>query len=83
MIRIRVRLFSILAELSGQKDLEFWSSENASCGEVLSRLGKMMDFPESVLRSCFVAVNGNSVDLKSPVREGDELAILPPVSGGR
>ena len=29
-----------------------------------------------------VAINGEMADLEAPVSPGDELALLPPVSGG-
>ena len=35
-----------------------------------------------VLGTCRIWVNGNSADLPDPVRATDELAVLPPVSGG-
>jgi len=36
----------------------------------------------SVLATCRIWVNGNSADLLDPIRSTDELAVLPPVSGG-
>ena len=35
-----------------------------------------------VLGTCKVWVNGEPADLGSPLGEGDEVAVLPPVSGG-
>ena len=35
-----------------------------------------------VLRACRIWVNGEPADDTSPVGEHDEVAILPPVSGG-
>ncbi|MEI8238001.1 MAG: MoaD/ThiS family protein [Actinomycetota bacterium] len=37
---------------------------------------------ESVLPSCRVWVNGEPADLHTAVGERDEVAVLPPVSGG-
>lgn len=36
----------------------------------------------AVLASCKIWVNGEPVDATDPVAAGDELAVLPPVSGG-
>ena len=36
----------------------------------------------TVLKSCLVWVNGESADGTSVVGDSDEVAILPPVSGG-
>jgi molybdopterin converting factor small subunit len=35
-----------------------------------------------VLRTCRVWVNGETVDPATPVGPSDEVAVLPPVSGG-
>lgn len=37
---------------------------------------------ESVLPTCMVWVNGEPAEATTPVVETDEVAILPPVSGG-
>lgn len=36
----------------------------------------------AVLDGCRVWVNGEPADPGSPLRDGDEVAVLPPVSGG-
>ncbi|HEX2381814.1 MAG TPA: MoaD/ThiS family protein [Acidimicrobiales bacterium] len=36
----------------------------------------------AVLATCRVWVNGEEVDPATALREGDEVAVLPPVSGG-
>jgi molybdopterin synthase sulfur carrier subunit len=36
----------------------------------------------AVLGQCRVWLNGEPTDLLAPVGEGDEIAVLPPVSGG-
>jgi molybdopterin converting factor small subunit len=37
---------------------------------------------EQVLATCRVWVNGSAADRDTPVGERDEVAVLPPVSGG-
>ncbi len=36
----------------------------------------------AILPSCRIWVNGEQVEYSSPVQPGDEVAVLPPVSGG-
>lgn len=36
----------------------------------------------AVLERCRIWVNGEPADSNDPVTDGDEIAILPPVSGG-
>lgn len=37
---------------------------------------------ENLLPSCRVWLNGEAVPLDTPVADSDEVAVLPPVSGG-
>jgi sulfur-carrier protein len=55
----------------------------ATVGEVLDRAQAEygVEFA-AVLKSCRVWVNGEPADATTAVRAGDEVAILPPVSGG-
>lgn len=82
MIEIRVRLFALLKELFGKE--EFWLSlsRDASCREALIHLKDQFGFPEAILESCMVAVNGAYTERNALLQAGDELAVLPPVSGG-
>jgi molybdopterin converting factor small subunit len=45
----------------------------------IARYGDEFD---AVLRTCRVWVNGESADQTTVVGESDEVAVLPPVSGG-
>ena len=47
--------------------------------EAVARFG--IDF-ERVLGTCRIWVNGEVAESDSPVNDNDEVAILPPVSGG-
>ena len=81
-MQIKVKLFAILREITGQNEINLEVSSEISCGEILSRLqeGNPSLFP--LLERCFVALNGRYVDKEVIVSEEDEVAVLPPVSGG-
>ena len=81
-MQIKVRLFAILREWTRQTEFDFSLQEGASCLEALSDLKSKFEFPESVLGSCMAAVNGVYAHHSQILRTGDELALLPPVSGG-
>jgi molybdopterin converting factor small subunit len=57
--------------------------DGATVGEVLdaavARYGAGFD---RVLASCRIWVNGEAAGRDEPVRSSDEVAVLPPVSGG-
>jgi molybdopterin synthase catalytic subunit len=74
-MRVTVRLFASLRELAGSSSLEL---ENvASVADVWPRLG-LGDEPAGLL----YAVNREYVSSDQPLADGDEVALIPPVSGG-
>jgi molybdopterin synthase catalytic subunit len=74
-VRIQVRLFAGLRERAGVSRLELENVERA--GDVWARLD-LGDEPGGLM----YAVNRESVDRSQPLRDGDEVALIPPVSGG-
>jgi MoaD family protein len=75
-----VRLFASVREAAGRSRDEI---PGADVGEVLAeatdRYGAAFS---ALLATCKVWVNGEPADPSTPVGAGDEVAILPPVSGG-
>ena len=82
MIEIKVRLFAILKEMAAGEEFPLALSREASCQEAIFRLKTIFGFPDSLLEHCLVAVNGTYADRRERLHEGDELALLPPASGG-
>ena len=85
MTRVRLRLFAAAREAAGRAADEFDPGPDPTLGEVLEAAGRRYgpDF-EAVLRTSRVWVNGDE-PTSGPltvVHEGDEVAVLPPVSGG-
>lgn len=97
-VRVSVRFFTSLRELTGKREetLEFSGKERVTVGLVLERLGKRYgkDFVDYVFDQktgevkgfLQFLVNGRSAStlsgLDTPLRDGDVLAIIPPVGGG-
>ena len=77
---VRVRLFAVLRELAGTGELQV---SGRTVGEVVDAVseGKDERFARVAAVSSFV-LNGERAHKDAPVAEGDEVAILPPVSGG-
>jgi molybdopterin converting factor small subunit len=75
-----VRLFAAARDAAGTGRDEL---PGATVGDVLaaasSRYGSRFT---DVLRTCKIWVNGEPADLQDSVGAADELAVLPPVSGG-
>ena len=81
-MRVTVKLFALLREIAERGETVLEVPEEISCGEVLSRLQDEIPSLFLVLERCFIAVNGRYADKNEHVSEEDEIAILPPVSGG-
>jgi molybdopterin converting factor subunit 1 len=81
-MKVRVLLFASLAQEIGQGELEIHLSDNATVSDALSMLSR--DYPPiSKYRSRLAtAVNLDYVGSEHHLCDGDELAVIPPVSGG-
>ncbi|MDQ3677457.1 MAG: molybdenum cofactor biosynthesis protein MoaE [Actinomycetota bacterium] len=79
---ITVRLFAVLREQAGAATLDLRLSEGSTVADAIGELrrGALSGLPE---RAPFVvAVAREYVDNDHPLADGDELALVPPVSGG-
>lgn len=74
---VRVRLFAQLRERAGARELELDLPDGASVGDALARLDHLAHGLPLVL-----AVNRTYAAEDQPLAPGDELALIPPVSGG-
>jgi MoaE-MoaD fusion protein len=80
-VTLSVRLFAGLRERAGTDRLEIELPEGANVGDLLAA---MAGTPVGALRprECVVAVNREYASADEPVNAGDEVALVPPVSGG-
>jgi len=76
-MRVRVRLFAVLRERAGRDELELELPDGARVRDALAGLGQVADGVPVVM-----AVNREYADENAPLEAGDELALIPPVSGG-
>ena len=75
-----LRLFAAAREAAGRSMDEI---PGATVAEVLAAAtARFGDSFAELLDTCGVWVNGEPAGLDSPVGEDDEVAVLPPVSGG-
>jgi len=81
-MRIKVRLFAAYREAVGRGEMDLEVEGVLSPLDLWRRLGEehppLLEFGPSLL----VAVNGEYAPLDRPLKEGDEVAFIPPVSGG-
>ena len=81
---LQVRLFAVLRERAGRDSLEIEVAEGATVAEALRALGAQSEPLAAALEAMPVvmAVNRSYVDSEATLSVGDELALIPPVSGG-
>jgi MoaE-MoaD fusion protein len=76
-VRVTVRLFAGLRERAGEAERVLELAEGSAVDDAWSALG-LGERPGGLL----FAVNRRYVDENHPLQDGDELALIPPVSGG-
>jgi molybdopterin synthase sulfur carrier subunit len=78
--RAVLRLFAAARQAAGTGRVEM---SGPTVGAVLEQ-ARVAYGPQfsAVLATCRVWCNGEPADLTTPLRDGDEVAALPPVSGG-
>jgi molybdopterin synthase catalytic subunit len=81
-MQVRVRLFAVLRESAGRGELELQLGERATAGDAWSALVERHPALDARRASLATAVNQRYARFDTPLREGDELVFIPPVSGG-
>jgi sulfur-carrier protein len=81
-VRVTVKLFARLRDIAGAPELTRELTPGATIGTVWKSLAG--EFPDLAQyeRSISSALNADYARMDAIVRDGDEVAFLPPVSGG-
>jgi molybdopterin synthase sulfur carrier subunit len=91
---MRIRLYATLRQTVGQRDVDIPVEAGDTVRTVLERLlsrypdlrPRILDEAGEPQRAVNLFLNGRMIDyldnLNTPVQDGDELAIFPPVAGG-
>jgi molybdopterin synthase sulfur carrier subunit len=75
---IHVRFFASLRERLDVADQDLGAATAGTVAEVWQRVLGDAEPPANML----IAVNMEYADLSAPVKDGDEVAFFPPVTGG-
>lgn len=81
-MRARVLFFGMLKELVGRPSEEIELPEGASLASVFERYAASHPRLRDLAPSIVAARNQEFAELATPLADGDEVAFLPPVSGG-
>ncbi len=75
---IKVKFFARMRDEAGLSSGEVAFVEGITLANIWSQLTSGVDYPESVM----VAVNMEYISGEPELKDGDELAFFPPVTGG-
>jgi len=93
-MRVKVRLFALLREVAGTKEIEEEVEEGITVKDLLERLStklpkrfrELVFEEQNVSKNVIILVNRRGIreleGLETKLKDGDEVALLPPVSGG-
>jgi molybdopterin converting factor subunit 1 len=81
-MRVRLLFFGVLKDLVGKSSDTLDLVEDATVGGLLAQIESRIPQLKDSLASLAVAVNQQYAGLETELKDDDEVALLPPVSGG-
>src|SRR5581483_8552151 len=82
-MQVRIRLFAMLRERAGTPELDLELAEGATAGDALRALAERPELAAALAATrVVVARNRRYVGDAERLADGDEVAVVPPVSGG-
>lgn len=79
---MRVLYFGVLKDIVGYRSSEIDLPKGSTVGELVALHRSMIGSSERLEDSIAVAVNQKYARVEDVLKDGDEVALLPPVSGG-
>jgi molybdopterin synthase catalytic subunit len=79
---VRVLLFASYAEWTGRESIELSLAAPATVADVVRHLRAAVPSASRIPERPLAAVNAVQVGLDAFISDGDEVALLPPLSGG-
>lgn len=81
-VSIRLKFFASAREIVGKKDLVIDIKRGSKAKDVLDRLMERYPDLKQLEDQLILAVNKQTGRADKMIEDGDEIAVLPPVSGG-
>lgn len=82
MTTVSVRLFAGLHQLIGERELQMSLPDGATVDQLRNTLGQQYPVVQALLPTLVCAIDEEYVDPSQVLRDGDHVALIPPVSGG-
>ena len=81
-MKINIKFFASYKEALGREQIEVELEEDSTANDLLAMLRH--DYPKlgNLMETLVVSINLEYASFDTVLKEGDEVALLPPVSGG-
>ena len=79
---LRVKLFAAMADLAGSDSEQVELPVGATVADLRRELGKLLPLARTLLTRSGVAVNHDFAENDRVLQAAEEVAVIPPVSGG-
>jgi MoaE-MoaD fusion protein len=81
-MQVRVLFFGVLKDLTGRSAETLTLPDRSTAGDLVEHYERQLPALKGALSSIAISVNQKYADWGEPLSTGDEVALLPPVSGG-
>ena len=81
-VEIKINLFAALRDAAGKPEVSLPWKQGMTCLDILQQLKNKFYPATSLWTVSFVAINGHYAEPGTILGPEDEVAVLPPVSGG-
>jgi molybdopterin converting factor subunit 1 len=81
-MNVTVKLFAAARELAGKSEVMLELPPGADVAELRQALAEWLPRLAPLTACSLIAINAEYAADNAPITEGDELALIPPVSGG-
>ena len=81
-MEMKINLFAALRDGAGTGEIHLPWEQGITCRDILKKLKERFHPMTSLIEHSFVAVNGSYAEPETAIMPEDEIAVLPPVSGG-
>jgi molybdopterin converting factor subunit 1 len=81
-VRVQVKLFAAARAVVGQGEVSVELQDGSTVGDLMEHFFARYPELEAIAGSLLLAVNREFAEGGMPLKEGDEVGVMPPVSGG-
>jgi MoaD family protein len=81
-MEVTVKLFAHLRSIAGTDQLRVELEEDATVAELLDHLSKTINSPALTDNSTSVMIGHKNAERDTPLKDGDEVLLLPIIGGG-